>query len=317
MKKNKLLASLALIAGFSATSNAGEYRGPTIDATKYGYKEFRMGILGGEAAQDRQKSYACFTPQVTKMLGVPAKIYVAKDYAGTMEGILGGTIDYAWFGPSGYAGVYLRDKDVVKPIMTRIQPNGAMGYYSVLVARADSDIKDIKDLKGKRLGYADPNSTSGYLIPSIEFPKMGITDDYFSKTQFSGGHENNVLAVINGDVDAGVTWTSGVGEWDEGYSSGNLRKMVDKGILNMDDLRLVWKSKLIPNGPVVVKKDMPEAMVKVLLDGFNWVHKNDEECMNGVAGGEIKQWTAVDHGHYETIVAARKAKIEAKKRKTN
>ena len=45
------------------------------------------------------------------------------------------------------------------------------------------------------------------------------------------------------------------------------RKMVDKGILNMDDLRLVWKSKLIPNGPVVVKKDMPDEMVKVLI-GF-------------------------------------------------
>merc|ERR1712006_65024 len=65
--------------------------------------------------------------------------------------------------------------------------------------------------------------------------------------------------------------------------------------------------------PGCCKKRYAERMVKVLLDGFNWVHKNDEECMNGVAGGEIKQWTAVDHGHYETIVAARKAKIEAKK----
>ena len=315
MKKLGFLSTIAVVVGLMSNATAGDYGGPTIDASKYGFKEFRMGVLGGEAAQDRQKSYACFTPQVSKMLGVPAKIYVAKDYAGTMEGILGGTIDYAWFGPSGYAGVYLRNPNIVKPIMTRIQPNGAMGYYSVLVAKADSGIKDIKDLKGKKLGYADPNSTSGYLIPSIEFPKMGITDDYFSSTQFSGGHENNVLAVINGDIDAAVTWTSGVGEWDEGYSSGNLRKMVDKGILNMDDLRLVWKSKLIPNGPVVVKKDMPEEMVKVLIEGFNWVHKNDPECMLGVAGGEIKEWTPVDHGHYETIVAARKAKIEAKKKK--
>ena len=55
-------------------------------------------------------------------------------------------------------------------------------------------------------------------------------DTYFSKTQFSGGHENNVLALMNGDVDAAVTWVSGVGSWEEGYSSGNLRKMVDKGI---------------------------------------------------------------------------------------
>ena len=132
MKKLGFFSSIMVVAGFISSATAGNYAGPTIDATKYGFKEFRMGILGGEAAQDRQKSYACFTPQVSKMLGVPAKIFVAKDYAGTMEGILGGTIDYAWFGPSGYAGVYLRDPNIVKPIMTRIQPNGAMGYLSLI-----------------------------------------------------------------------------------------------------------------------------------------------------------------------------------------
>jgi phosphonate transport system substrate-binding protein len=38
-----------------------------------------------------------------------------------------------------------------------------------------------------------------------------------------------------------------------GYTSGNLRKMVDKGILNMDDLVELWRSPLIPNGPIVVR----------------------------------------------------------------
>lgn len=311
----KFVSAIAAAAAlFVGAAQAGDgIKG--IDATKYGYTEFRMGILGGEAAQDRQKSYACFTPYVEQMIGVPAKIFVAKDYAGTMEGLLGGTLDYAWLGPSGYAGVYLRDASIVKPIMTRRQPNGAVGYYSVLVARADSGIKAIEDVKGKKLGYADPNSTSGYLIPSVSWPKMGINPDaYFAETVFSGGHENNVLAVLNGDVDAGVTWTSGVGEWEEGYSSGNLRKMVDKGILNMDDLVKVWQSDLIPNGPVVVKSDMPDDMAKALLDGYNWVLKNDPDCMLGVAGGEVKEWIPVDHSHYETIVAARKAKIEAKKK---
>ena len=123
-------------------------------------------------------------------------------------------------------------------------------------------------------------------------------------------------AVMNGDVDAGVTWTSGVGEWSEGYSSGNLRKMVDKGILNMDDLQLVWKSNLIPNGPVVVGKDMPQEMVDALYAGYQWVHKNDPECMEGVVGGEIKEWVRIDHSHYDTIVKARKAKIEAKKKQS-
>lgn len=316
MLRQGLISAVAALTLGSTMAMAGDM--PTIDATKHGYKEFRMGILGGESAQDRQKTYACFTPLVTKLLGVPAKIYVAKDYAGTMEGLIGGTLDYAWLGASGYAGVYLRDNDAVKPIMTRRQPNGALGYYSVLVSRADSGIKKIGDLKGKVLGYADPNSTSGYLIPSVSWPKMGINPDtYFAKTQFSGGHENNVLAVLNGDVDAGVTWTSGVGEWVEGYSSGNLRKMVDKGILNMDDLQLVWKSDLIPNGPIVVKKSMPEEMVAALHEGYKWIHANHPDCMEGVVGGEIKEWVRIDHSHYETIVAARKAKIEAKKKKSS
>ncbi|MBL6599764.1 MAG: phosphonate ABC transporter substrate-binding protein [Alphaproteobacteria bacterium] len=312
MKLTGLLPAIA-IAGFAATAVAGEM--PTIDATKYGYKEFRMGILGGENAQDRQKTYECFIPLISKMLGVPAKIFVAKDYAGTMEGLLGKTLDYAWLGPSGYAGVYLRDPKAVKPIMTRRQPSGALGYHSVLVSRADSGISKMEQLKGKVLGYADPNSTSGYLIPSVEWPQMGVDpENYFGRTVFSGGHENNVLAVLNGDVDAGVTWTSGVGEWSEGYSSGNLRKMVDKGILNMDDLTLIWKSNLIPNGPVVVQKDMPQEMVDAIFAGYRWVHENELECMEGVVGGEIKEWVRIDHSHYETIVAARKAKIEAKKK---
>ena len=49
------------------------------------------------------------------------------------------------------------------------------------------------------------------------------------------------------------------------------------------------KSKLIPNGPVVVKKDMPDEMVKVLIDGFNWVHKNDPNVVLGVAAERLKR----------------------------
>jgi phosphonate transport system substrate-binding protein len=314
MKKLALRSAVAAVVGFAATVSAADM--PTIDASKYGYKTFRMGIMGGENAQDRQKTYECFLPYVSKMFQVPAKIFMAKDYAGTMEGLLGKTLDYAWLGSAGYAGVYLRDKDAVRPIMTRRSVGGALGYHSVLVAREDSGINSLDDLKGEVVGYADPNSTSGFLIPSIEWKKQGYDpDSFFGKTVFSGGHENNVLAVLNGDVKAAVTWVSGVGEWIEGYSHGNLRKMVDKGIVNMDDLKLVWMSKVIPNGPVVVRKDMPKEMSDILFQGFQFVHQTDPDCMEGVVGGEIVEWVEIDHSHYETIIAARQAKIDAKRKK--
>ena len=94
--------------------------------------------------------------------------------------MLGGSLDYAWFGSSGYAGVYLEDPTAAVPILTRMQPTGDMGYYSVMVTRADSGINSLDDLKGKSFGWADPNSTSGYLIPSIELKAAGMDpDSYF------------------------------------------------------------------------------------------------------------------------------------------
>ncbi|MEL6374303.1 MAG: phosphate/phosphite/phosphonate ABC transporter substrate-binding protein [Pseudomonadota bacterium] len=294
-----------------------EYTGPKMDLSKV-QKEFRIGFLGDEAAQDILTRNACLKGYVEAAYGVPAKMFTFKDYAGTMQSMIGGNLDYAWFGSSGYAGIYLQNKDAVVPVLTRMQPTGDTGYYSVMVARKDSGIKTLADTKGKNLGFADPNSTSGYLIPSIELvEKIGKLETFYKSTKFMGGHENGVLGVLNKDVDVAVTWVSGVGEWNKGYTSGNLRKMVDKGILNMDDIVQVWSSKLIPNGPIVMPKSLPEEARKVMVGLKQWILKNDPKCNENIANGIVKAWIPVDHSFYEVIVKARKAKIEAKKKKTN
>ncbi len=309
-----VLTALAASA-IATTAFAADYTGPKMDLSKV-QPEFRVGFLGDESAQDILTRNACLKGYIEAAYGVPAKMFTFKDYAGTMESMLGGNLDYAWFGSSGYAGLYLQDPEAVVPVLTRMQPTGDTGYYSVMVARKDSGIKTLDDAKGKRLGFADPNSTSGYLIPSIELTEapynLNLEED-FASAGFMGGHENGVLAVLNGDVDVAVTWVSGVGDWHEGYSSGNLRKMVDKGILNMDDLVQVWSSKLIPNGPIVMPKKLPQEARDVMVGMKQWLLKNDPECNENVASGAIKAWIPVDHSFYEVIVKARKAKIEAKK----
>lgn len=304
----------AMVFATAATAKV-EYTGPKMDFSKV-QKEFRIGFLGDESSQDILTRNQCLKDYVEAAYGVPAKMFTFKDYAGTMESMLGGNLDYAWFGASGYAGMYLQNPKAVVPVLTRMQPSGDTGYYSVMVVRKDSGIKSLADMKGKRLGFADPNSTSGFLIPSIELKeKLGELAKYFKSTKFMGGHENGVLGVLKGDVDAAVTWVSGVGKWEEGYSSGNLRKMVDKGILNMDDIVQIWSSKLIPNGPIVMPAKLPEEARKVLVGMKQWILKNDPKCSENIAGGVVKAWVPVDHSFYEVVVKARKAKIEAKKKK--
>lgn len=299
MLKKTLLATAALVALASGVHAED-------------LKEFRIGILGGENEADRLRNFQCMTEKLPAALGVEkVSLFPAADYDGVVQGLLGGTLDYAELGASAFAKVYLAKEDAVEPILTTVQTDGSSGYYSIMVARKDSGITKIEDIKGKKLGYADPDSTSGYLVPLVTLPEaLGApVDQVVASTGFGGGHENLVLEVVKGTFDVGTTWGSGVGDFKDGYSSGNLRKMVDKGVLNMDDLVEVWKSPLIPNGPIVVRTSMNDDMKTKFKQFMVDLPKSDPACFSAVQGGDFSGYTEVNVDFYKPIIDARKAII--------
>lgn len=235
-------------------------------------KEFRVGILGGENTQDRLTRYDEFQKLLSEHLRMPVKLFPAADYAGVMQGIAAGQLEVAGFGASGFAGAWL-DCKCIEPVVVPQEADGSTFYYSVMIVRADSSIKTVEDMKGHSLAWADPNSTSGYLIPSATLKTKGVnlTDGaYFSRTGFAGGHEQGVVAVLNKQYDGAVTWTSGQGDIAEGYTRGNLRSMVDKKMLKMSDIRIIWQSGKIPNGPwairTAVSADVKTSFAEFMLD---------------------------------------------------
>ncbi|MEP9374352.1 phosphonate ABC transporter substrate-binding protein [Mesorhizobium sp. KR1-2] len=274
---------------------------------------FRVGILGGENEADSLRNYQCLADKLPAAIGVKeVKLFPATDYDGVIQGLLGGTLDYAELGASGYAKIYLANADAVEPILTTVQTDGSKGYYSIMVARKDSGIKTLADMKGKKLGFADPDSTSGYLIPVTSLPKdlnNVAVKDFFGETGFGGGHENLVLAVKDGKLDAGTTFGSGVGNFDEGYTSGNLHKMVSKGMIDMKDFVELWKSPLIPNGPIVVRTaldaDLKAKFKQFMVD----LPKTDPACFSAIQGGDFTSYTEVTPAFYQPIIDARKAQI--------
>ncbi|UWQ33694.1 phosphonate ABC transporter substrate-binding protein [Leisingera sp. M527] len=277
-------------------------------------KEFRIGILGGENAQDRLSKQECLREQTEELLGVETKLFAPADYNGVIQGLLGGTIDMAWLGASGYAKTYLSNPEAVEPVLVKVNADGGFGYYSVGFARKDSGVASLEDLKGKTFGFGDPNSTSGYLIPSIEIPQVtGATmdsGDYFGEVKFTGGHEQTIVAVANGDVAGGVSWADGLGEWEDGYNSGALRRAVDAGLVDMNDLVEIWKSAPIPEGPFVLRTELP-ADVKVKMTGLlASMNSIDPDCMYNVLGGESKGLMPITHDAYEVIIEARKLKSQ-------
>lgn len=275
-------------------------------------KEFRVGILGGENEADRLRNFQCLVEKLPAATGVEkVSLFPAADYDGVVQGLLGGTLDYAELGASAYAKVYLAKADAVEPILTTVQTDGSTGYYSIMVARKDSGMTKLEDMKGKKLGFADPDSASGYLVPLVTLPESigGPVKEYFSETGFGGGHENLVLEVVKGTFAAGTTWGSGVGEFKDGYTSGNLRKMVDKGILDMDDLVELWRSPLIPNGPVVVRTSLSDEVKAKFKQFMVDLPKTDPACFSAIQGGDFTGYTEVNADFYKPIIEARKATI--------
>jgi phosphonate transport system substrate-binding protein len=275
--------------------------------------EFRIGVLGGENAQDRMTSNECLREKTEDLLGVPTRIFTPADYDGVIQGLLGGTIDVAWLGASGYAKTYLTDPEAVEPVLVKVNMDGSYGYHSIAFARKDSGITSLEDLKGKSFGFGDPNSTSGYLIPSIEIPQQTgasmESGDYFGEVKFTGGHEQTIVAVANGDIDAGVSWADGLGAWEDGYNSGALRKAADAGLVDMNQLVEIWKSRPIPEGPVVLRQALPEDVKLKVTALWASLKSIDPDCAYGVLQGEALGFMPITHDAYLSIIEARKSKM--------
>jgi len=191
-------------------------------------------------------------------------------------------------------------------VVVPTEKDGSTYYYSVMVVRADSGIKSLDDMKGHSLAFADPNSTSGYLIPSATLKAKGIKLEdgvYFSKTGFAGGHEQGVVAVLNKQYDAAVTWTSGQGEKSEGYTRGNIRSMVDKKMLKMSDIDIIW--------PWTVRTALPDDLKKAFTAFMLDLPKSHRPIYDDVEMGSGVGYAPATMELYHDIIELRLAEQRA------
>jgi len=263
----------------------------------------RIGLLGGENDADRLARYGGYRALLEQTFAVPAKMLLAADYAGVIQAFAAAQIEIAYMSPAAYAGAWLQSNGDVEPLLTTQEQDGTTSYVSAMYVRADSGIASLADMKGHSLAWADPNSASGYLIPRAEFRAQKLDPEtYFSRTGFAGGHEQAVIAVLNHQYDAGVTWTSGIGEASAGYTRGALRTMVDKKLLDMKDLRIIWTSRPIENGPLAVRKSTPQAFRDDMLAFHLALPQAHPDIYHAVDMGAGAAWVRVQQSDYQVFV---------------
>jgi len=259
------------------------------------YPKLTFAVVPAENASGVSDRFAPFIAYLAKELGVPIELRLANDYAAVIEGQRAGNIEIAHYGPASYAKAYLTGVKTV-PFATTRKDNGEIGYYSVIYVKADSPYRDIHDLKGKTIGFVDPNSTSGYNAPRFYLHKMGIdTDSFFSKSIITGSHENGVIALAQGTVDCAADW------WNADDDS-NLTRMVNKGVAKKEDFRLIFKTPILPGSPYAFLPSLPDDLKQSTVAAFMAAPTADKAAFDRLSDGKDKGFVAVSEKDYADMV---------------
>ena len=306
--KRKFLTGMFVVAGLALTSTAvtaDEY----IGGWQKDYPLIKYGIIPVETQTQTTSSMDDFLKHAEKETGVKWKLYQASNYSGVMNAMIAKQIDLAWLSGKSYCQTWEDSKGGVEPVVAAQEPDGSMGYVSVLVVKTESPYKSFEDLKGKVVARTDPLSGSGYIVPTLEFGKMGKPVDEYFNSPLSGGHPQGVLGVLRGTYDGAFTWTS------RNDNIGNIRKMIDKGLLKREQIRVVWTSNPLPSPPIVIRKDLPLAMRADLAKMFVRLKDHDMKLAEAIAQGKTNGLVSVYHENYALFCEAAKAASAAKKRK--
>lgn len=207
-----------------------------------------IGLIPSEDSQAMIKSSRLVLDALQARLGMPVKPFVATDYNGVIEALRSGKLDVAYLGPFSYVlANQVAGAEAFAVAVTK--KTGSSAYHSLIVARPDSGIKTLADLKGRTFAFVDPSSASGHLFPKAGLEQEGYDPKtLFSRVIFSGSHDASILAVANNKVDAGAV------------ADRILASAIAAGQVKQGDLNVVWTSRDIPESPMVWRRGLDPAL---------------------------------------------------------
>ncbi len=197
-----------------------------------------------------------------KETGLYFKTSVATSYAAVVEAMGAGKVDIGWLATFSY--VLAHDKYGVELLLV-VQRFGSPFYRGQIMVRADSGIKNLAGLKGKRFAFVDPASTSGHLYPKTLLLSQGFDPElFFNKSVFAGSHNAVVLSIYKGAVDGGAAY--------DGSRAAVAKIFPDV----FDKVKVLTYTKEIPNDTVSVRKELSENLKVKIREGLKAISDSPE-----------------------------------------
>lgn len=217
----------------------------------------RFGILPIGSAAESREQWRPLLEDLERKLGHPVNTVSVSSYAGLSGAIGEQRVDMAFL--SGRLAIEAVEHQHMSVIAQFVRSDGAKGNVAMLIVRADGPIHSLKELLAKpghwRYARGETLSVTGYVAPEAEvFAPNGLNSDTFFASVRVGNHQNNALAVSNGEVDVATCNNPDLDLFQHNFPD------------EAAQLRVIWRSTLIPSGVLVVRDGMADPLRRQLID---------------------------------------------------
>jgi phosphonate transport system substrate-binding protein len=275
-----------VLTGCSGASSASE---PAASEDGAGYAVDSNTLVFGVVPDsvDTETNYQPLMDYIAQETDKTVEYHESTDYAALIEAAIAGQIDVASF--SGFTYITATNNGAeLSPISSIVTEEGQEpGYYSEAIVPADSDIKTIADMKGKKLCFVDPSSTSGYLFPSYNLIEAGIDPEADVTPVFAGKHDVSVQKVGEGV------------ECEAGFAE-------DSEVEKSDKVKVIERT-MVPGAPIVESETLPEDVKEKLREILAEVTVDDivaagiESADSDAFRSVFYATTPVDDEYYDQI----------------
>ena len=257
MKKRLLWSIAVVVLGvLTGVARAADRSDPSV---------LRVALLPDENASALIKKNEGLKKYLEQATGKSVELVVTTDYSSMIEAMRRGHIELAYFGPLSY--VLAKQRCDIQPFAVQME-KGNPTYHAVVIANAASGVTNLAGAKGKTVAWGDQASTSSHLIPKSMLLAAGLTAGRDYSEQFVGSHDAVAMAVQNGNAQVG------------GLSQPILERLLEKGVIKKDKIRVLSVSNPYPNYPWTMQSYLKPELQKKIRDAF--LNLKDPEIMHNL-----------------------------------
>lgn len=217
---------------------------------------YRLGLIPSVDPETMIREAVPFAECLGAAIGLDVETIVLENYDAVGENLRSGGLDMAFIGPAGYVIAKDQLRAPIEPIARGVLAlNMSAWGHAIIVARADSKIHAVSDLRGKSFVFSDPISTSGYLLPQRVLKDCGLDPERdMTIHPYSGSLGISLQKVLDGEVHA-----AGIG--DE-----IMDLAVDRGEFSRSEIRVIHQSPPIPGSLFVARQEKDPARMQILSE---------------------------------------------------